>query len=504
MTVFSGKSLRPAIFAAVVCLGFVFAPEGYAHRDKGAPLSARQIRNPLKSTPENLARGQELYLRLCAACHGADGTAKTEKARTLAEPPLDFTDTLIDYLSDGEIFWDASNGVAPVMPPAAKDVSETERFQIVLWIRELKRKAVDATFGLPPGFPRPKTPEDNPVTPAKVELGRHLFYDKRLSGNGTQSCASCHQQRLAFTDGRTLAVGSTGQTHPRQAMSLVNVAYSPVLTWANPNLRRLESQALVPLFGEHPVEMGLPTSEPRLVAQLSADPVYVRLFRAAFPLDSIDILHITMALASFERTIISGRSPYDRYRFQHQDDAISASAKRGEELFSSERLECFHCHGGFNFTGTVDYAGKSAPEIEFHNTGLYNLAGAISYPPGNTGLYEFTRDTADVGKFKAPTLRNIEVTAPYFHDGSARTLDDVITHYEKGGRRITSGPLAGNGADNPNRSEFIKPFHLSKQERADLIAFLLSLTDKSLLTDERFSDPWPQVAPPANTAANRP
>lgn len=275
-------------------------------------------------------------------------------------------------------------------------------------------------------------------------------------------------------------------------MSLVNVAYSPVLTWANPNMRRLEMQALVPLFGEHPVEMGMNGKEELLVTRLKAEPVYGPLFASAFPGEAqpVTVDHVTKALASFERTIISGFSPYDRYRFSGDPKAISKSAKNGESLFFSERLECFHCHGGFNFTGSLDYLDKGFAEVEFHNTGLYNVKGQTSYPKDNTGLFEFTQDPADVGKFKAPTLRNIAVTAPYMHDGSVPTLEAAIDHYRAGGRTLTSGPNAGVGAENSNKSEFVKRFALSAREKADLLAFLRSLTDEKLLTDPRLGDPW--------------
>ena len=219
-----------------------------------------------------------------------------------------------------------------------------------------------------------------------VELGRHLFYDVRLSGNETQSCASCHRQELAFTDGLPVAVGSTGEHHPRNSMSLTNVGYQPALNWANPNERDLAHQALTPLFGEEPVELGLAAREDELLARLNADTVYQRLFPAAFPNknDPVSIETITRAIASFQRTLISGNSAVDRYR-RGEREALSTSARLGQALFFSERLECFHCHGGLGFTGTFDFDGKSAPEVEFHNNGLYNLDGAGAYPPPQHG-----------------------------------------------------------------------------------------------------------------------
>ncbi len=139
----------------------------------------------------------------------------------------------------------------------------------------------------------------------------------------------------------------------------------------------------------------------------------------------------------------------------------------------------------------MDYLDKGFAEVEFHNNGLYNIKGEVSYPKDNTGIYEFTQNPADVGRFKAPSLRNVAVTAPYMHDGSIKTLSAVLDHYSAGGRAIMNGEYAGVGPDNPNRSEFIKPIGLTAREKADLLAFLNSLNDQELLVDERYSDPWP-------------
>jgi cytochrome c peroxidase len=348
------------------------------------------------------------------------------------------------------------------------------------------------TWQLPSGFPPPLVPADNPMTPAKVELGRHLFYDARLSGNGTQSCASCHEQARAFTDGRARSVGSTGQMHARGSMSLVNVAYASVLTWANPSMTRLEQQALVPMYGDHPIELGLDRSD-RWLEIVGRDPVYQRLVRDAFGGEPISRTNAVHAIASFERSIVSARSPYDRYHFDRDDSAVSDAAKRGEVLFHSRPLSCFMCHGGLHFSnamGPGERRGPSEFPVEFHNTGLYNLAGLLSYPEDNTGIYETTHDAKDVGKFKAPTLRNVAVTAPYMHDGSVATLEDAIDHYAAGGRTIADGPYRGSGRDNPNKSPSIHGFTLTTAQRADLVAFLQSLTDEAVLHDPRFANPW--------------
>lgn len=348
------------------------------------------------------------------------------------------------------------------------------------------------TWTLPAGFPVPSVPADNPISVAKVDLGRHLFYDTRLSGNGTQSCATCHQQARAFTDGLPQSVGSTGQRHPRGSMSLVNVAYARALTWANPRQTRLEQQALVPMFGDHPVELGLDRADGWL-ATLRRDTTYRRLFTAAYPGDAqaVSRRHVVEAIASFERAIVSARSPYDAYHFDRDDTAVSEAAKRGEVLFHSRPLSCFTCHGGVHFSSAM--GSRMAPgAVAFHNTGLYNLAGPLSYPAVNTGIFEATGRADDVGKFKPPTLRNIAVTAPYMHDGSVATLDEVIDHYAAGGRTIASGPFKGVGRDNPNKARSLGGFTITPAQRDDLIAFLRSLTDEALLRDPRFADPWPR------------
>ncbi len=344
---------------------------------------------------------------------------------------------------------------------------------------------------LPPGFPEPRVPADNPMSAAKVELGRHLFYDTALSQNRTQACATCHQQSHAFTDGRPHAVGSTGEAHSRNSMSLTNVAYAARLTWASNLVDRLEDQALLPMFGDAPIELGLP-DEQTLVDRLKADPRYAPLFAAAFAdaAAPISLRNVTRAIAAFERTLISGNSAYDRYS-RGDTAALSEAAKRGMTLFFSERLECFHCHGGFNFADSVDHAKLPEPERAFHNTGLYNVDGKGAYPASDRGLYKVTANPADMGRFKAPSLRNVAVTAPYMHDGSIATLAEVIDHYAAGGRTIDSGPNAGIGGDSPLKDRFLVGFILTPAERADLIAFLESLTDEGFLTDPRFADPAP-------------
>jgi cytochrome c peroxidase len=346
-------------------------------------------------------------------------------------------------------------------------------------------------WALPANFPPPRVPNDNPMSDAKVELGRFLFYDRRLSGNGTQACASCHHQDKAFTDGRTVALGSTGAHHPRNAQGLANVVYNTTLTWANPSLLSLEAQAQVPLFGEAPVEMGLNDSNVNeVLARVQTDAPYVRMFGTAFPNASPLITwgNITRAIAAFQRTLISGNSRYDQYL--QGKAALSTNELRGLNLFNSEKAECFHCHGGFNFNDQVVHSSTQVLDTPFHNTGLYNINGTGAFPAGNQGLFEFTGKPQDRGKFRAQSLRNVELTAPYMHDGSIATLAQVLDFYAAGGRNITSGPNAGDGRLNPNKSDLISRIDLSEQDKADLVAFLKTLTDHEFLTNPKFANPF--------------
>jgi cytochrome c peroxidase len=329
------------------------------------------------------------------------------------------------------------------------------------------------------------------MSEAKVTLGRHLFYDKALSGNETYACASCHRQELAFTDGKPRALGSTGSFHPRGAMSLANSAYASTLTWADPGVTTLEDQMMTPMFNQNPVELGLAGKEELLLHRLESNPAYPRLFAAAFPGEShpITLLNIRRAIASFERTLLSGDSPYDRLVYRDDTTALAEPALRGMKLFFSDKLSCSVCHGGFTFSGPVAFAGlKPLPPV-FHNTGLYNLGGVGLYPQDNTGLFRFTGKSEDMGRFRAPTLRNVELTAPYMHDGSIATLREVLHHYAQGGRTVLGGPDAGIGRENPHKSPLVHGFELQEGEAGDLIEFLKSLTDRSFVSDPRFGPP---------------
>jgi cytochrome c peroxidase len=308
------------------------------------------------------------------------------------------------------------------------------------------------TWQLPPGFPAPLVPADNPMSVPKVRLGERLFCEPRLSVSGTASCASCHQPARAFTDGRARAAGATGQSSARSAPTLANVAYATAYTWSDPRVRSLEQQMLRPLFDEHPLELGLTGRQTQLLALLSADAHYPQQFAAAFPGAAVplSIDHLIKAIAAFERTLISGRSAFDRYVFDDERTALSAAARRGMALFYAARVGCAGCHGGLNFSGALRYQGHAAARAAYANTGL----------------------AAEPGRFRVPTLRNIALTAPYMHDGSIASLAAVIEHYDA-------------GAHGPGVDPRIRPLHLSAAEKSDLLAFLDALTDPEFLQAQR-------------------
>ena len=272
----------------------------------------------------------------------------------------------------------------------------------------------------------------------------------------------------------------------RNSQTLTNVAYNATYTWWNPIFTRIELQLAMPLTGDTPAELGINDANLAAILQrFRSDTVYQALFANAFPTatDPFTLTNITRALASFTRTMISDRSPYDR-------NELSDSARRGEALFFSEALECFHCHNGFNFSSSTITTNTRFPERPFFNTGLYNIDNQGSYPSDNTGKYQVTGDWNDMGAFRPPTLRNIELTAPYMHDGSIATLAAVVDFYAAGGRNLTAGAYRGDGRNNPYKSSFVNGFDLTAADKTDLINFLHSLTDQEFISDDRFANPF--------------
>jgi cytochrome c peroxidase len=314
---------------------------------------------------------------------------------------------------------------------------------------------------LPRGFPVPAVPADNPMSEAKVALGRRLFFEPRLAVTGQYSCASCHEPARAFTDGRALARGATGGTTQNNAMALVNVAYNTSYGWAKPQVRTLEAQMLEPLLNEHPVEMGMRGREAQVSAALSADVSYRTAFEAAFPESggAATFERVVKAIAAFERTLISGGSRFDGYVFAGQHEALTAVEKRGMALFFSARLGCSACHSGFNFAGNWRDA------------------------QGATGEPSFASNGTSPTPMRVPTLRNVALTAPYMHDGRFSTLEVVVAHYESAGRSVRAPTAAGQPS--------LHAFTLSAAERAELIAFLESLTDPTFVAGINEQHPVP-------------
>lgn len=339
-------------------------------------------------------------------------------------------------------------------------------------------------FQLPGDIPAPIVPEDNPLTVAKVELGRHLFYDTRLSGDGSIACVSCHLPEHAFADPRPQSVGAHGDLTRRNSPGLQNVAYYATLTWASPSLTRIEDFLLLPMFGDDPVEMGITGREDDVMARLRADEDYVRMFRRAFG-EGVTLAGARDALASFTRAMVSFDSPFDRFSLLDQPDALSETELRGMDHFFSEKFECHHCHAGMHLSRSLAHERLAFSSIAFDNIGLFE-----SYPPTDPGLSEVTGRAADDGRFRPPSLRNVAHTAPYMHNGSFETLEEVLAHYARAGTLTGEGPHAGDGALHPSKSVFVPGFNASEQEIDEMLAFLRALTDMSFLDDKRFSNPF--------------
>lgn len=354
-----------------------------------------------------------------------------------------------------------------------------------------------ALLRIPSHMQSPYVPPENPVTAEKIELGRHLFYDVRLSANETQSCGGCHLQSLGFADGKKSPTGSTGDVLVRNSQGLANVAYNATYTWANDGLLTLESQIPIPIRNDDPTELGVSDGVvDDVLSRFEGDPDYQELFAAAYPEvtdGSVSMNMIVFALATFCRSMISGGSPYDRY-LAGDTAALSESARRGLALFNGERLECFHCHRGVNLTVSYRDANTllGSLTLPFFNNGLYDVDGEGSYPPSDQGLFDLTFDPDHRGLFRPPNLRNIALTAPYMHDGSIPTLEGVLEHYAAGGTLTEEGPNAGDGRTSPLKSGLVRGFQLSDEERAEVLAFLESLTDQSFVGDPAFSSPFDQ------------
>ncbi len=294
-------------------------------------------------------------------------------------------------------------------------------------------------WNLPAGIAPPPVPADNPMSAAKVALGRRLFYEADLSVDGTMACAACHEQKRGFADGNRTRPGVHGDAGRRNVPGLANVAWLTPLTWADPRQQTLEAQLLVPILGDRPVEMGMKGREAEIATRLSGNACYRRMFRAAFPdqRGRIDMLTVAMALAAFERTLISFDSPYDRYR-AGDEAAIPDVAKQGAAVFTRA---CANCHSGPHYTDGA-----------FHR---------LEHPAADDrGLIEVTGKAEDLGAYRTPPLRNVALGAPYFHDGSAATLDAAIDRHG-----------------------------LGRIDKSAILSFLATLTDRTFLTNPDFALP---------------
>lgn len=338
-----------------------------------------------------------------------------------------------------------------------------------------------ATNEIPLGLPTDTwdyyIPRHNPQTAEKVELGRKLFFDQRLSADGTVACATCHKPELAFADGKAVAEGVAGRRGARNSPSLLNVIYNNGFFWDG-RTGTLEEQAIQPLI--NPLEMGDQTHA-GIIARLRRLPEYVGEFQQVFH-SAITIEGVGLSLAAYERTLLAGAAPFDRY-FAGETDAISEAAQRGFALFRG-KARCSRCHSFSErspFFTNFDYINTGVatnhPAFEKMSRALYDAAAS----PGLKSLVDkFARQAGgpelgritvsyhilDLGAFHVPSLRNVALTAPYFHDGSAATLAEVVRFYNQGGK------------DNLNREWELHPLGLTEEEQADLVAFLESLTGK--------------------------
>lgn len=321
-------------------------------------------------------------------------------------------------------------------------------------------------------------------TDIKILLGQHLFYDTQLSANNTKACATCHAPQFAFSDGYRRSSGIYADETKHNSPSLLNIADRKTLNWAEPKLTSLEKQMLRPLFATTPTEMGAKNHETIIYQRLAADSLYRQLFANAYPQSSkpINFDHIIQCIALFLRSLKSHNSPYDTYLQTGDTTQFSYWAQQGQKLFFSTQVGCSNCHNGTNFDTPIK--GQ-----HFANIGLYNCNNQATYPKHDTGIAETTQKKVDNGKFRIPSLRNVALTAPYFHDGTVATLNEVLDIYQNGGRNISYGDCKGNGKLNPQKDPRLRHFSLTPAQKQQIIAFLYTLTDTSYLQNANFINP---------------
>ena len=298
---------------------------------------------------------------------------------------------------------------------------------------------------IPNNFPLPVIPESNQLNQDRINLGKMLFYDPILSIDSSISCNSCHKQEFAFSDNKSISPGVKNRFGSRNTMSLANVVYYDAFQREG-GVKSLEMQVLVPIEDHNEMGFNIILASERMLLHDK----YMELSQIAYNRNP-DPYVITRSIASFERTLISGNSDFDK-------NNLTLDQNNGKNLFFSNKLKCSECHSGFLFTNQ-----------NFENNGLYEIYN-------DSGRYNLTNQVKDIGKFKVPSLRNIELTEPYMHDGSILSLEDVITHYSKGGNYHI------------NKSEHIKGFKISHKEKEDLIKFLESLTDYEFISNNEFKN----------------
>ncbi len=339
-----------------------------------------------------------------------------------------------------------------------------------------KTIAVQFPLGISESLWRRRIPRDNPLTAQKIALGRALYFDKRLSKDGTVSCATCHDPAFAFTDAKSIAEGTAGGRGTRNAPTILNAVFSDFLFWDGRALS-LEDQVKHPLLSSF--EMGMST-EPELLRRVASIPKYQGQFAKVFKSEGLTVDTIAKAIAAYERTLVSGNSPFDRF-INGNENAITEAQKRGWELFKG-KARCIDCH-----KFSVD--SPFFTDFEFHNTGvaftdailgLVSTVAGVSKQTSRTqlahsagfselGRFAVTCQSTDIGAFKTPTLRDMELTSPYMHDGSFKTVIDVVQYYNRGG--------------NPNAylDKRMHPLQLSDSEISDLVQFLRALTSDDVL-----------------------
>lgn len=315
-------------------------------------------------------------------------------------------------------------------------------------------------------------------------LGHYLFFDTKLSINNTKSCASCHSPEFAFTDGYRTSATALGENVIHNAPSLINAVYLKKYDWANPNATSFETQIKRPLYGNHPIELGLNKHINEIQVFFKKDSLYPTFFKNAFPDSSklFTLTQIEIAIAAYEKTLVSKSSNFDK-------GELTPSAYKGLQLFTSKRLNCVSCHRPPYFT--LATSTENVDSI-YANIGLYNVGNKNEYPQTDNGIYSITHQPKDNGKFKIPSLRNVMFTAPYMHNGSISTIEEVIDMYARGGRNIDYGNYKGDGKLNQNKSQLITGFTLTNEEKKDLINFLTSLTDSTIFYKQSFKNPFAQ------------